>query len=145
MRTLKDGNLGRIISNICVEFGFSNISSFSVCPEYFKEMSMKETILLGQGSRGTVYRRNDRVVKMPSNEENIDFSFQLKMFNKWAIRSGYTEAARINKYGVLNMPFRNGKIVEKSEDLKKGVIDLYELGFFIGDPIESNFMKLQNG
>ncbi|MBV8043591.1 hypothetical protein [Pluralibacter sp.] len=99
----------------------------------------REGQVIGEGSKGKVYKVDDFVVKKTTIQNLSKSSHEVKMCNEY---NGKEVAFIINS--GMKMPFIDGGKSDRSDTLK-GVVDLYNKGFMIGDATPDNFLKLENG
>ncbi|NWA11043.1 hypothetical protein [Pseudomonas gingeri] len=99
--------------------------------------------LLGQGSRGRVYRSGDRVIKEVTPFDPEAARHEVDMCNSyWQTVNESAAATRVGN--CIRMPFVQGKSPSASET-RLGVKNLYDKGFMIGDAHPSNFIKTAKG
>jgi len=104
----------------------------------------KEKQLLGKGSRGTVYKDGEYILKKTKSLTLNEIFHEANMCNEYNSkkRSFQNPATIVDK--CIEMPFINGKI-PNFQDTLIGVNHLFENGFFMGDAKPSNFLKTPEG
>lgn len=100
--------------------------------------------LLGKGSRGTVYKDGDTILKKTKNLTPSEVFHEANMCNEYNIAKGsFRTPATIVDDGI-KMPFVNGH-PPSFQDTLTGVNHLFKKGFFMGDAKPSNFLKTPEG
>lgn len=103
-----------------------------------------EKQLLGKGSRGTVYKDGESILKKTKNLTVNEIFHEANMCNEYHIKiQSFKKPATIVEKRI-EMPFINGK-TPNFQDTLTGVNDLFKNGFFMGDAKPSNFLKTSIG
>ncbi|NVZ62464.1 hypothetical protein HX867_10255 [Pseudomonas gingeri] len=99
--------------------------------------------LIGQGSRGRVYRSGDRVIKEVTPFDPQVARHEVDMCNRyWQTANESAAATRVGN--CIRMPFVQGTLPDSSET-RQGVKSLYDRGLMMGDAHPSNFIKTEKG
>ncbi|BBP76760.1 hypothetical protein PHLH7_28640 [Pseudomonas sp. Ost2] len=99
--------------------------------------------LIGQGSRGRVYRSGDMIIKEVTPFNPGAARHEVDMCNSYWQTAG--ESAVATRAGnCIRMPFVQGKSPNSSET-RQVVKGLYDKGFMMGDAHPSNFIKTEKG
>lgn len=104
----------------------------------------EEKPLLGKGSRGTVYKDGESILKKTKNLTPNEISHETNMCNEYNIKKGSFQNVATIVDNCIKMPFIKGKIPD-FQDTQIGVGILFEKGFFMGDAAPSNFLKTPEG
>lgn len=100
--------------------------------------------LLGKGSRGTIYKDGETILKKTKNLTPNEIFHEANMCNEYNITKGSFHNAATIVDKCIKMPFVNGK-TPNFQDTLTGVNCLLKKGFFMGDAKPSNFLKTPEG
>lgn len=100
--------------------------------------------LLGKGSRGTVYKDGETILKKMKKLTPNEIFHEANMCNEYNITKGSFQNAATIVDNCIKMPFINGK-TPNFQDTLTGVNYLFKKGFFMGDAKPSNFLKTPEG
>lgn len=100
--------------------------------------------LLGKGSRGTVYKDGETILKKTKKLTPNEIFHEANMCNEYNITKGSFQNAATIVDNCIKMPFVNGK-TPNFQDTLTGVNHLLKKGFFMGDAKPSNFLKTPEG
>lgn len=104
----------------------------------------EEKQLLGKGSRGTVYKDGESILKKTKNLTLNEIFHEANMCNEYHIKIQSFKKPPTIVEKCIEMPFINGK-TPNFKDTLIGVNDLFKNGFFMGDAKPSNFLKTPEG
>jgi hypothetical protein len=95
---------------------------------------------IGKGARGVVYKQDGFVIKVIQDFNRDEALHETKMCNAYSATTGQErpEATLVGKN--IKMPFVSG-VKPNNKDTLKGVLDMFEKGFFMGDAKPSNFVR----
>ncbi|MDQ4428181.1 hypothetical protein PKO51_02170 [Yokenella regensburgei] len=99
---------------------------------------------LGKGSRGTVYKDGESIIKKTKNLTLNEIFHEANMCNEYHIKIQSSKKSATIVEKCIEMPFINGK-TPNFQDTLIGVNDLFKHGFFMGDAKPSNFLKTPEG
>ncbi|QBC42679.1 hypothetical protein [Iodobacter fluviatilis] len=100
--------------------------------------------LLGQGSRGSVYKDGDSILKKTKNLTPNEISHEANMCNEYNLKKGSSQNVATIVGKCIKMPFMSGKTPD-TQDTLTGVNSLFQAGFLMGDASPSNFLKTVEG
>ncbi|EOS96719.1 hypothetical protein LU631_16145 [Erwinia tracheiphila] len=100
--------------------------------------------LLGKGSRGTVYKEGETVLKKTKNLTPNEIFHEANMCDEYNITKRSFQNAATIVDNCIKMPFVNGE-TPSFQDTLTGVNHLFKKGFFMGDAKPSNFLKTPEG
>ena len=113
------------------------------CPSTFARLN-DHTPYIGVGSRGTVERHSDRVIKTFIEFNPKAIKHELNMCNAYLRATASRTQEAFLEGGKLNMPYIAGQSPTQQE-VKEAVQKLFTLGFMMGDPTPDNFKKTAEG
>ncbi|POT55290.1 hypothetical protein C3432_23690 [Citrobacter amalonaticus] len=103
-----------------------------------------EKQLLGKGSRGTVYKDGEFILKKTKNSTLNEVFHEANMCNEYNIKEGGFQNTATIVDNCIKMPFINGEVPD-TQDTLIGVNNLFKNGFLMGDAKPSNFLKTPDG
>ncbi|CAG9431268.1 AarF/UbiB family protein [Providencia alcalifaciens] len=98
---------------------------------------------IGNGARGRVYRSGDSVIKKFKTFDPIAAQHEISMCNLYNFKSNNPVPNAVIINNTIKMPFIEGKVPTAIE-IRDGIAQLHEKGFFIADAKPANFLVTED-